>query len=44
VEEGPNGKPFIAVTSQGEKRKFYPEEISAAILLKLKQCVENYIE
>jgi len=37
VQQGPNGKPVIAVKYQGAQKTFYPEEISSMILTKLKE-------
>jgi len=37
VQQGPNGKPVIAVKYQGAQKTFYPEEISSMILSKLKE-------
>jgi len=36
VQQGPSGKPVIAVKYQGAQKTFYPEEISSMILSKLK--------
>lgn len=38
-----NGKPNIQVTVKGEKKTFSPEEISAMVLMKMKQIAESYI-
>jgi L1 cell adhesion molecule like protein len=37
VQQGPSGKPVIAVKYQGAQKTFYPEEISSMILSKLKE-------
>lgn len=37
VQQGPGGKPVIAVKYQGAQKTFYPEEISSMILSKLKE-------
>lgn len=36
-------KPQVKVDFKGEEKKFYPEEISAMVLTKLKETVENYV-
>lgn len=36
VAEGEDGKPQIVVKFAGQEKKFYPEEISAHLLTKLK--------
>ena len=38
------GRPFINVNFNGEIRKYYPQEISAMILKKLKENAEKYLE
>jgi heat shock protein 5 len=38
-----DGKPYIEVLIKGEKKIFSPEEISAMILVKMKQIAENYL-
>ncbi|KAF7362090.1 Heat shock protein 70 [Mycena venus] len=38
-----NGKPSITVHYQGEKRDFSPEEISAMVLVKMKETAEAYL-
>jgi heat shock protein 1/8 len=42
VEDG-NGKPKIDVEWKGERHQFLPEEISAAVLVKMKQTAEAYL-
>eukprot|EP00591_Stephanopyxis_turris_P005936 CAMPEP_0195516708 /NCGR_PEP_ID=MMETSP0794_2-20130614/8293_1 /TAXON_ID=515487 /ORGANISM="Stephanopyxis turris, Strain CCMP 815" /LENGTH=674 /DNA_ID=CAMNT_0040645367 /DNA_START=50 /DNA_END=2074 /DNA_ORIENTATION=+ len=37
------GKPAIEVTVLGEKKSFYPEEISAMVLGKMRQIAEGYL-
>ena len=37
------GKPTVCVDFKGERREFTPEEISAAILLKMKETAEAYL-
>lgn len=41
---GPLGKPKISIEYKGEERQFYPEEISAMILAKMKQVAEAYLD
>ncbi|KAJ7039203.1 heat shock protein 70 [Mycena alexandri] len=38
-----NGKPSITVKYQGENRDFSPEEISAMVLVKMKETAEAYL-
>ncbi|KAJ7497078.1 heat shock protein 70 family [Mycena latifolia] len=38
-----NGKPSISVQYQGENRNFSPEEISAMVLVKMKETAEAYL-
>jgi len=38
-----DGKPFIRIDSNGEKKTYAPEEISAMILTKMKTVAENYL-
>ncbi|KAJ7128924.1 heat shock protein 70 family [Mycena crocata] len=40
---GKNGKPSITVQYQGENRDFSPEEISAMVLVKMKETAEAYL-
>jgi len=40
VIEGENGKPLIQVSEGGEQKTFFPEEISALVLQKMKQTAE----
>ena len=42
VDDGKD-KPQIKVDFKGEEKKFYPEEISAMVLQKLKETVEGYV-
>jgi len=41
VSEG--GKPKIQVDYKGEKKNFYPEEISSMVLVKMKETAEAYL-
>lgn len=43
VTEGSGGKPKIQVQWKGEEHEFLPEEISAAVLVKMKQTAEAYL-
>ena len=43
VLEGKGGKPEIEVQYKGETKRFMPEEISAAVLQKMKATAEAYI-
>jgi heat shock protein 1/8 len=43
VVEGPAEKPLIQVEFKNETKKFQPEEISAAVLQKMKQTAESYL-
>lgn len=43
VVEAQGGKPKIQVEWKGETHQFLPEEISAAVLVKMKQTAEAYI-
>ena len=38
-----NDLPMMKAEYKGEEKKFYPEEISAAVLSKLKECAEQYL-
>jgi L1 cell adhesion molecule like protein len=37
------GKPHIQVTFKGEEKTFSPEEISAMVLIKMKETAESYL-
>jgi L1 cell adhesion molecule like protein len=43
VKQGTGGKPVIEVTSKGEKKEFLAEEISAAVLTKMKLTAEAFL-
>ncbi|XP_075228796.1 heat shock-related 70 kDa protein 2-like [Lycorma delicatula] len=38
-----DGKPIINVEYKGETKSFFPEEISAMVLVKMKEIAENYL-
>ena len=42
VDDG-HDRPQIVCEVKGEKKKFYPEEISAMVLTKMKEIVESYV-
>jgi heat shock protein 1/8 len=42
VNDG-NDRPKMEVTFKGEKKQLYPEEVSAAILVKMKETAEAYL-
>jgi heat shock protein 1/8 len=44
VEPGPNDKPVIVVEFKGKTKKFYPEEISAMILTKMREMAETFLK
>jgi L1 cell adhesion molecule like protein len=43
VVAGQGDKPMLVVNSQGEEKKYHPEEISSMILLKMKETAEAYL-
>merc|ERR1712088_166333 len=43
VVAGQGDKPMIQVSSQGEDKKYHPEEVSSMILLKMKETAEAYL-
>jgi len=43
VVAGPNDKPLIEVNYMGEAKKFHPEEISAMVLVKMKETAEAFL-
>merc|ERR1712113_1117705 len=43
VKNGNQGRPVIEVNYKGEKRTFFPEEISSMVLVKMKETAESYI-
>eukprot|EP00300_Choanocystis_sp_HF-7_P016848 c19553_g2_i1.p1 GENE.c19553_g2_i1~~c19553_g2_i1.p1 ORF type:complete len:677 (+),score=66.22 c19553_g2_i1:51-2033(+) len=43
VERGDGGKPKIVVQFKGETKSFHPEEISAMVLIKMKEIAEAFL-
>ncbi|MFS7976941.1 putative Heat shock protein 70 family [Helianthus anomalus] len=43
IVEGPAEKPTVVVELKGEEKKYAPEELSAMVLKKLKECAEEFI-
>merc|ERR1719158_2281381 len=43
VKAGSGGRPVIEVEFKGEKRQFFPEEVSSMVLAKMKETAEAYI-
>ena len=43
VKKGPGSKPLIEVQTMGETKTFHPEEISAMVLVKMKEISEAYL-
>jgi L1 cell adhesion molecule like protein len=43
VESGQEGKPLIVVRYKGETKKFYPEQISSMVLVKMKETAEAFL-
>lgn len=43
VVKGDNNRPKVKVQYQGEDKEFYPEEISAMVLGKMKEVAEGYL-
>jgi len=43
VERGDGGKPKIVVQFKGETKSFHPEEVSAMVLIKMKEIAEAFL-
>ena len=43
IKDTKSNKPLIQVNDKGEKKSFYPEEISAMLLSKMKQITKNFL-
>jgi len=43
VVKGPNNKPQIQVQFKGESKKFFAEEVSSMVLVKMKEIAESYL-
>ena len=43
VVEGPDKKPMIAVIFKGKEETFFPEQISAMVLTKMKEIAEDFL-
>jgi len=43
IKSGSQGRPVIEVTFKGEKRQFFPEEISSMVLQKMRSTAESYL-
>jgi len=43
VVSGSGGKPMIVVQFQGKEKKFSPEDVSAVVLIKMKETAEAYL-
>jgi L1 cell adhesion molecule like protein len=43
VKNGNQGRPVIEVNYKGEKRTYFPEEISSMVLVKMKETADAYI-
>lgn len=43
VESGADDKPMIVVKFKGETKKFFPEEISSMVLVKMKETAEAFL-
>ena len=42
VVEGDNNRPMIKISSNGKDQIFYPEEIQAKVLERIKQSAKNF--
>ncbi|KAI3759878.1 hypothetical protein L1987_50262 [Smallanthus sonchifolius] len=43
IIQGPGEKPTVVVELKGEEKKYAPEELSAMVLKKIKECAEAFI-
>jgi heat shock protein 1/8 len=43
VIDGPDAKPMIVVKWKGKDEKFYPEQVSSMVLIKMKEIAEDFL-